>query len=294
MHSSYLKDLETETQEKTLLDELTEVAKTHAENAAFKGGETREGAYNAHAFHAIPRMAVPERLLATVEMEPPRAPQIVMALSGTTSVEFNFICSTIESVSDSLGCPIHLRPDHVDACTHLIVHTDQEELCARTYKYLKCLVKRKSIVTFLWYIELFDASKKPLDDELENISLGGYIRELTRNHLAKGDRMYGRSDAPVVAHNETKPHPFFKALNVIDSKSLLSEIEKDLILSNGGLINSRKAKRDCLNLQFKHDLYNFISAGSDGFSLGLVEKKAQAVGGAEISGEVSEEDPPSS
>lgn len=211
-------------------------------------------------FLSIPDMREKKRLLGS-EPVATRKMEVYIALSGTSPVQFNFICSTLAFISVNLGIDARLVPDDVDACTHLIISADQNGLCPRTQKYLKCIVANKTVVGFMWYTELLDLAQQARTSNMYH-SLPAYIRNITISCLVRGDQAYGESDAPYLAFQETRQKSFFRAFVISDPHNVLEDQEASLIVKNGGLYNTTRAKKPIIQIKKKQDFYNLISAGS--------------------------------
>lgn len=207
-----------------------------------------------------------KRLLSPqVAAEEEVPPEIKIAVSCICVEQLNFICTTLESVSENLKCTICLQSSAVDTCTHLVVGVDRNMLCARTPRYINALLKRKSIVSFMWYTEIFDTSmslRKSADTDTEHTHVVQHIDDITTKYIVHGDRITGKSDAPMIAHREAEVNPFFKEVNISDPGHILTEKEVEIIKAHGGLLNSRKTKRRTIVIRKRKDLYEIIAKGT--------------------------------
>lgn len=219
--------------------------------------------------YTIPELAhtikVPKRIMLLPDEEPQKHQvNIRLAFSDLLTEQADFISSSSEGISELLQCNIHISSDQLEECTHIIVNTNSSGLCRRTYKYLAGLLLKKSIVSFLWYIDLFEASKSmgAADKSLEPLET--LLEQLTVKNIVSGDIFYGYSKAPLIAHTNKHKTPALNRIDIHDVNNTLSTVEKNLIKSSGGSICTQlhKITKRTVLIKDKDDFYDMISLGA--------------------------------
>ncbi|KAI5187144.1 hypothetical protein NEIRO03_2468 [Nematocida sp. AWRm78] len=208
-----------------------------------------------------------KRLLTSREEEKIRErPEIRLAFSDLLLEQMDFIRSTVGRISEILNCTIHIDSNNLMWATHVITNTTSDGLCKRTYNYLASIVMKKSIVSFLWYADLFDRSKKMTGDKHSTLSFMQYLSQVTQSNIVKGDCLGGPSKAPMLAHMSTNSTPLLEGLNVKDKKHLLSPMENSLIIMAGGVVNAKntstqKKPSRYIKITEEREIFKMVSSG---------------------------------
>lgn len=205
----------------------------------------------------------PKRILSLPEDALPRTDrfEIRLVFSDLLSGQVDFIRSTILFISEMLDCTIYIDSEVAEESTHVIVNSNPNGLCRRTHKYLFSLLCKKSIVSFLWYSDLFEASKRISSTDYTFVSPRAFIEQITKYHIVKGDECYGDSAAPELAHKSTLKVPLLKGLEIYDINKILSNTERELIKKTGGRININRATKKSKIINDKEEFFNMISSG---------------------------------
>ncbi|KAI5189383.1 hypothetical protein NEMIN01_0446 [Nematocida minor] len=187
--------------------------------------------------------------------------ELRVALSDLLAEQANFIRTTVEYISQMLDCSIYIEPELVQQSTHLLVSTRADGLCKRTYKYLLGLLFKKSIVTFLWYVDLFEVSRKINITKYSTCSFEAVIAQITVHNIVRGDSFYGVSDAPMLAHRNNQKTPILKGIDIYDANNVLSRTEKELIKKSGGVVNTGKVTKKSKVVNEINEFSDMIASG---------------------------------
>lgn len=187
--------------------------------------------------------------------------EIRLAFSDLLSEQVDFIKTSIFFISEMLDCIIHVNPEVVEDSTHILVNSNSKGLCRRTYKYISGLLSKKAIVSFMWYIDLFEASKRISITDYAFTSAKLFIEKITRHHIIRGDDCYGDSNAPIIAHRSNTRTPLLKGVEIFDANKVLSEVEKALIKKFGGKVKSNKPTKKSKTINEKREFFDMISSG---------------------------------
>ncbi|KAI5172627.1 hypothetical protein NEFER03_1683 [Nematocida sp. LUAm3] len=198
--------------------------------------------------------------------------EIRISTSNLQAEQLDFIASTFLGIAEALRCKIFFYPNNVYACTHLITSTNEEMLCPRTYMYIEALLNRKSIVSFFWYLELFDISKKTLGNLQISRQFFAKNKLITEKHLVKGDIISGPTQSPLYAHSSTNSKGLFRNVCFNDLNSTLSKREREMIECNEGILASRKGKKKQIKIRNRKDFYDLIAKGTHLLSSGFSKK----------------------
>lgn len=178
--------------------------------------------------------------------------RILIAVSGLCDENFSFLCGSCKGLGARLGVEISVSPWNVEGCTHLVTETDARGLCKRTKAYIDAVMYGKAIVSFQWYLGLFDMEKP--------------VHEQTWDHLVRGDRSYGPSGVAERALFRSQEKLFFSNVNIVDPHGCLDETAKRLLYEHGGTVNFSLEKRAQISVESRSQFYDLISAGKDLFS----------------------------
>ncbi|KAH9386728.1 uncharacterized protein NEMAJ01_1624 [Nematocida major] len=213
-----------------------------------------------------------ERILPCPESEAPKSVEVRLAFSDLLAEQVDFIRSTVNGISETLRLDIHVLPDLVQHSTHIIANTDPKGLSKRTYKYLAGILLKKPIISFMWYVELFEASRGICAPDYDTLHAEVLLQQLTENNIVRGDFSYGYSDAPAMAHKIVHAEPVLKGVGIQDVNSTLTQAELMLVELAGGTVCKGDGDTSANTVSIL-DIEQFYAMISSGHVLTLREKK---------------------
>ncbi|KAI5189296.1 hypothetical protein NECID01_0491 [Nematocida sp. AWRm77] len=156
-----------------------------------------------------------------------------------------FIRETSALVSAKTGVPIVFDPENVEACTHLVLETDQKKRCRKSRHFVLGILLGKRIVCFNWYLDVLE--------EIATLSL----ETITLLNLVQGDAE-GSDVAELVYMYGVSPEGFFSGINI---QGPLPGYVKRIVHALGGT-TQKSIKHLSIPVDSDEMFYSLITKGS--------------------------------
>lgn len=156
-----------------------------------------------------------------------------------------FISQTVSWVSTRIDTAIIFDPGNIEECTHLILETGAARECRKSYPFVLGVLLGKRLVSFNWYLDIFDA--------ISTLSL----ETITLLNLVQGDAE-GSDIAELIYLYGVAPKGFFSGVNI---QGYLPEYLKRIVHALGGT-TQKQSRRPSIRIDSDEMFYQLITGGS--------------------------------
>jgi len=170
---------------------------------------------------------------------------IVLYLHNLSNKKMVFVRESAIWVSAKIETPLSFVQSVCSECMHVIVETTSGKRCRRSYVYLLGVLLGKLVLSFNWYMDLFESS--------DVVSL----ETITLLNLVRGDMVHPSDIFEIMYISGLNQH-FFCNVNIIGT---ISESARNLVERFGGTVQNRSG-RLTIHLRSDEELYHLVTRGS--------------------------------